>query len=454
MKMLIESMKSIYIYSKRCWIDEQFMEATLHLGNGKILDIYRNKYNKSNINFFDFKNAIIMPGIIDAHVHINEPGRTNWEGFDSATKAAAMGGVTSLIEMPLNADPVTTNVKAFNLKKEATKNKLNVNCGFYGGIIPNNTNEIEALIQAGVFGIKGFLTHSGIDEFSNVTKEDLEKIAPILAKYKIPLLLHCEIGKPIKSTKKIDPKNYTDYLESRPEKWELDAINIALEIQEKYNIKVHIVHLSSSLGLPMIIKQKKKSNKITVETCPHYLFFNSEDIPYASPIYKCAPPIREKKNMVELWEGVLKNEFDFLASDHSPAPPEMKKLEEGNFMKAWGGIAGLQFTLPVIWTAGQKKGMSLEKLIPLLTINPAKFLGLDDKKGQLKKGFDADITIWDEETDFKVTEKIIQHKHRATPYMNHILKGKIIHTFVNGVQVVKNNTLNTLNAGNLLLKSF
>ncbi len=447
-------MKSIYIYSKRCWIDEQFMEATLQLGDGKILDIYRNKYIKPNINFFDYKNAIIMPGIIDAHVHINEPGRTNWEGFDTATKAAAMGGVTSLIEMPLNADPVTTNVKAFNLKKEATKNKLHVNCGFYGGIIPNNANEIEGLIQAGIFGIKGFLTHSGIDEFPNVTKEDLEKIAPVLAKYKIPLLLHCEIGEPLKITKEIDPKNYKDYLESRPEKWELDAISIALEIQDIYDIKVHIVHLSSSKGLPLITKQKEKTKKITVETCPHYLFFNSDEIPYASPIYKCAPPIREKKNKDKLWEGVLKNEFDFLASDHSPAPPEVKKLEEGNFMKAWGGIAGLQFTLPVIWTAGQKKGLSLERLIPLLTINPAIFLGLDDKKGKLEKGFDADITIWDEKTTFKITKKIIQHKHKATPYMNHNLKGKIIHTFVNGVQVVKNNTLNTLNAGNLLLKSF
>ena len=445
-------MTEFLIYSNRCWIDEQFIEATLHICKGKILEIYPKKYYQDNLEFLDYYDSIIMPGIIDAHVHINEPGRTDWEGFDSATKAAALGGVTTLIEMPLNADPVTTNVEAFEIKKHATKGKLHVNCGFYGGVIPGNEEDIEPLIKAGVFGIKGFLTHSGIDEFPNVTKDDLEKIAPILAKNDVPLLLHCEFGEE-KNIPQVKPKSYRAYLASRPTEWELNALKITQDIQEKYSLKAHIVHLSEAKGLQSINYRKKYTKKLTVETCPHYLYFNAEDIPDASPIYKCAPPIREKENNDALWEGLLNNEFDFLASDHSPAPPEIKKLEEGDLFKAWGGIAGLQFTLPVVWTAGQKKGLTLEKLIPLLTVNPAKFLGLDHKKGQLKKGYDADITIWNDDEEFTVSESIIAHRHKATPYMNHVLKGKIIHTFVNGVQAVKNEELSTLNMGKLLLKT-
>jgi len=445
-------MKSILIYSKRCFIDRQFIEATLHLNDGKIADIFYKKYQQSNIDFFDYQNAIIMPGIIDAHVHINEPGRTSWEGFETATKAAAIGGVTTLIEMPLNADPVTTTADAFRLKIEASKNKLHVNCGFYGGAIPGNQKDIAPLIEAGVFGIKGFLSHSGIDEFPNVSKEDLEKIAPTLSKYDIPLLLHCELGDAKISNEEKDPKIYANYLNSRPEQWEINAIDLAIDIQKKYDIKVHIVHLSSAKGLPLILKRKEETNKLTVETCPHYLFFNAEEIPNASPIYKCAPPIREKKNNNLLWQGLLQDEFDFLSSDHSPAPPEIKKLDEGNFMKAWGGIAGLQFTLSVIWTAGEKKGLSLEKMIPLLTEKPAKFLGLDHKKGKIKKGYDADLTVWQEDVSFIVKENIIEHRHKASPYVNQTLKGKIIHTFVNGVQIVKDSKLNKLNEGKLLKK--
>jgi allantoinase len=444
-------MKDHLIYSKRCWINNSFQEATLHLKGTKIHDIYFGKKNLDNTLFSDCQNDIVMPGIIDAHVHINEPGRTHWEGFVTATKAAAKGGVTTLIEMPLNSNPVTTNTKAFDLKKKATLNKLHVNCGFYGGVIPNNETDIEDLIKAGVFGIKGFLTHSGIDDFPNITKSDLEQIAPILAKYDLPLLLHCELSD-ADVPKVTNPKSYKEYLASRPEHWELNAIEIALDIQKKHDIKVHIVHLATAKGFKLINEQKKTTNKLTVETCPHYLYFDAEEIPDASPIYKCAPPIREKSNRIKLWNGLLNGEFNFLGSDHSPAPPELKKLEDGNYFEAWGGIAGLQFTLPILWTSGIDYDLSLEQLIPLLTENPAKFLGLNGKKGQLKIGFDADICIWNETKIVKVLEDIIEHKHKATPYLNHSLNGKILHTFVNGKQVVKNGKFSELNAGELLLK--
>ena len=445
-------MKEFFIHSTRCFIERELIEATIHIKDQKIFKVYSGLKKLSGISFVDYGNLIVMPGIIDAHVHINEPGREDWEGFDTATKAAAIGGITTLIEMPLNASPVTTTVDAFVLKQNASKDKLHVNCGFYGGTIPTNADDIEALIKAGVFGIKGFLTHSGIDEFPNVTREDLEKIAPILKKHDIPLLLHCELtDEDVPNV--INPKSYQEYLNSRPQHWETNAIELAIQIQEKYDMKVHVVHLSASEGIDRINKRKSITDKLTVETCPHYLYFNAEEIPDASPIYKCAPPIREKKNSDLLWNYLLDDGFNFLGSDHSPAPPERKQLESGDFFKAWGGISGVQFTLPVLYSSGKKKGLTIEKLIPLLTENPAKFLGLDTKKGKLEEGFDADITVWDDFKEFKITEESIQHKHKATPYMNETLVGKVIHTFANGVQVVENSELKNLKAGKLLLRN-
>ena len=444
-------MEEFLIYSKRCFIDEQFVEATLHIRVDKILDIYSGAHKVTDLPFLDYGNLIVMPGIIDAHVHINEPGREDWEGFDTATKAAAVGGVTTLIEMPLNASPVTTNVRAFKQKQKASENKLHVNCGFYGGVIPSNTTDIEALIEAGVFGIKGFLTHSGIDEFPNVTKSELETIAPILKKQDIPLLLHCEFSDN-EVPKVTDSKSYQEYLWSRPQRWETNAIDLALDIQKRFDIRVHIVHLSASQGIEAIRQRKAKTDKLTVETCPHYLYFDAEDIPDEAPIYKCAPPIREKSNNDLLWSCLLNDGFDFIASDHSPAPPVRKQLESGDFFKAWGGISGLQFTLPILFSEGRKRGLLIEKLIPLLTQNPARFLGLEDKKGKLAVGLDADITVWDDKQEFKITEAIVQHKHKATPYLDESFLGKVFHTFVNGVQVVKDSKLKTLQQGKILIK--
>ncbi|NNC49734.1 MAG: allantoinase AllB [Flaviramulus sp.] len=444
-------MTEFLIYSKRCLINDQLIECALHIKNDKIHSIHSGFYNDPNIPFLNYGNLIVMPGIIDSHVHINEPGRANWEGFDTATKAAAIGGITTLIEMPLNASPVTTNVKAFKLKQEASKDKLHVNCGFYGGIIPSNINDIEDLIKAGVFGIKGFLTHSGIDEFPNVSKTDLEATASILKQHNLPLLLHCELNDEHVPDVN-NPKSYLDYLHSRPQHWETNAIDLAIDIQKRYDIKVHIVHLSASKGIERIKQRKQETNKLTVETCPHYLYFNAENIPDKSPIFKCAPPIREQSNNDNLWDFLIEDGFNFLASDHSPAPPERKQLESGDFFKAWGGISGLQFTLPIFFTEARKRGLAIEKLITLLTKNPAEFLGLENKKGALKVGFDADITIWDDSEEFTIYEDSIQHKHKATPYLNETVFGKVIHTFVNGVQVVENSKVKTLQQGKLLLK--
>ena len=440
------------IFSKRCWINNQFKPATIFVKKGIIERIEAGKVISSQ-GLLDVDENILMPGVIDAHVHINEPGRTDWEGFETATKAAAAGGTTMLADMPLNSTPVTVCKEFFIKKKRASHGKLNVNCGFYGGLVPQNIDQLEKLIEAGVLGIKAFLTHSGIDDFPNVTKADLEKGMAIISKYDIPLLVHCELESDnFEAQKKFtqDPKSYTAYLNSRPKSWENNAINLMINLCRKYNCKVHIVHLSSADALKNIIEAKKEGLPVTVETCPHYLFFNAEEIDDGNTAFKCAPPIREKSNNDLLKEAVANGLIDFLATDHSPAPPEIKELESGNFKKAWGGIAGLQFLLPAAWTVLKDK-VSLEHFIPLLTEKPAQFLNLNHRKGYLKVSYDADFVIWNPNEKFIVSENAIFHKHKLTPYLNRKLFGKILQTFVNGKNVFRNDKLYHTNAGKIIL---
>ena len=347
----------------------------LLIDGNKIVGVYAALPENFNGIVEELGDSYIMPGGIDCHVHINEPGRTDWEGFESATKAAAAGGMTSLIEMPLNASPVTTTVKNFELKLQAASEKLAVNCGFYGGVVPDNELDLEPLLQAGVWGLKAFLTHSGIDEFPNTTAAHLRKALLVLKKYNMPLLVHCEIDEVHDDLKYLDaePTSYAAYLKSRPKSWENKAVQLMIDLCRETNAPVHLVHISSAEALPLIASAKKEGLPLTAETCPHYLFFNSESIPDKATAYKCAPPIRESANNEKLWQALKDGTLDFVASDHSPAPPELKEIESGNFKKAWGGIAGLQFTLPVFWTAAQKRGFSISE-ISKLTIVGSQFL--------------------------------------------------------------------------------
>ena len=415
--------------------------------NGKITAIYFNKTDDAQ----DVGDNILMPGIIDAHVHINEPGRTAWEGFETATQSAAAGGITTIVDMPLNASPVTTTVDAFSKKLEASKNKLNVNCGFYGGSIPGNANELQGLINAGVLGIKCFLTHSGIDEFPNVTEKDLDEAMPIIAKYNIPLLAHCEIESSCINELAEHPTSYREYLASRPKQWENDAIAMMIRLCRKYNCPVHIVHVSSAEALPMIAAAKKEGLPFTAETCAHYIYFNAENIPDAHCIYKCAPPIRDADNNRQLKEALENGVLDFITTDHSPAPPEIKKIETGNLQKAWGGIAGLQFLLPASWSA-MKGIISVEEFIPLLTSQPAKFIGAADRKGKITVGYDADLTIWNPGDETVIKEEDILFRHKISPYIGERLSGVIEQTIVNGNTVYQNNKIINKNAGQWLFR--
>lgn len=421
------------------------------VNEGVIVDIVDELKSTDNYIITDIGNHLLMPGVIDPHVHINEPGRTDWEGFDTATKAAVAGGLTTLVDMPLNSSPVTTTVKAFDEKVAATKNKLHTNVGFWGGVIPDNENEIEGLIKRGVLGFKAFLTHSGIDEFPNATEEDLRKAMPIIAKYKLPLLVHCELDTPQPPKGGVtDGRSYSYYLASRPKKWEDDAVAMMIRLCAEFNCRVHIVHLSSADSIAQIVAAKQKGLPITVETGQHYLYFTAEEIPDGQTQYKCAPPIREKANNDKLWDALKDGVIDFVATDHSPATPDLKELQSGNFMKAWGGIASLQFALSVLWTAAKKRNGTFNDLVKWLCENPAKLIGKANSKGKIAKGFDADLIVVDDEKSFTVTETIIQHKHKVTPYLNHQLYGVIEQTYLGGVKVFDSGEFLALNNGKII----
>ena len=421
------------IYSDRCWFEGKLQPATVCFENGTITAIHPHKTAEAE----DVGNDILMPGVIDAHVHINEPGRTAWEGFDTATQAAAAGGLTTIVDMPLNASPVTTNLKAFNEKLEASKNKMHVNVGFYGGLIPGNKNDLEPLMQAGVLGIKCFLVHSGIDEFPNVSEKEMNEAMPIIAKYNIPLLAHCEIfeNEVVNELSKY-PTSYKHYLSSRPKQWENDAVDLMIKLCRKHHCATHIVHVSSCEALTSILKAKKEGLPLTAETCAHYLYFNAEDIPDKNCLYKCAPPIRERENNILLRNAYKNGTLDFITTDHSPAPPAIKEIETGNLQKAWGGIAGLQFLLPASWTA-MKAGYPLGKFIPLLTQKPALFLKVENRKGMIKIGYDADLVIWNPDEKQTIQQEDILHRHKISPYIGEELFGTIKQTIVNGITVYK-----------------
>ena len=450
-------MIDLAIISNRTITPDGIKRAAVLIKKGKIEEVL-NELPEGDFPVADVGDSVLMPGIIDPHVHINEPGRTEWEGFDTATKAALAGGITSMIEMPLNASPVTTTAKAFEKKIKSAEGKIHTNCGFWGGVIPGNEKDIEPLIEKGVLGFKAFLTHSGIDEFPNVTEDDLRKVMPVIARHGLPLLVHCELEQSSNTLRQAqgDNHSYRNYLSSRPKKWEDDAIELMIRLCEEFNCRTHIVHLSSADSIEQIVKGKQKSLPagrqglpLTVETCQQYLYFNAEEIQDGRTEYKCAPPIREKVNNEKLWQALKEGIIDFVATDHSPCPPEMKELESGDFMKAWGGISSLQFSLSVLWTAAKKHGCNLSEIAKWLCEKPALLPQLKTK-GKIAKGFDADLVVWNPEEKFVLTKEMIHHKHKITPYLNEVLYGVVEQTWLNGEKVFDGGKFLHLNKGKIL----
>ena len=391
----------------------------------------------SDIEVRDYGDAVILPGLVDTHVHINEPGRTEWEGFETATRAAAAGGITTLVDMPLNCIPATTNVSALQRKITAAEGRLVVDCGFYGGLVPGNAGEIEPLVDAGVLGFKSFLIDSGVDEFRHVGEDDLHRGLPLLAKMGVPLLVHAELNRSgpepgAPENQRGDPRKYLNYLHSRPRAWENEAVDLMTRLSEEYGARVHIVHLSSSDALPVLEAARSKRIPLSVETCHHYLNFAAEEIPDGHTEFKCAPPIREKENREKLWAGLRAGTIDFAVSDHSPCLPRLKTDEGGDFLRAWGGIAGLQFSLSAFNTAARGRDVSLVDMARWLCAAPADFAGLGEHKGRIMPGMDADLAIWNPETEVVVTPEKIYQRHALTPYAGRTLLGEVRATYLRG----------------------
>jgi len=412
--------------------------ASVLVDGEKISEIlqYDASVGSSDIRIIDYGDLALMPGVVDTHVHINEPGRTEWEGFSTATAAAAKGGITTLVDMPLNCDPVTTTVAALQSKLKACNNLLHVDCGFYGGVIPGNVADLEPLIDAGVLGFKSFLIHSGIHEFPHVHEADIRAAIPILKKGGVPYLMHAELESAVigSSVAAADNRLYGTYLASRPRKWENDAIELMARLAGETNAHLHVVHLSSSDALSTLAETRKRGVPITVETCHHYLTYCSEEIPDGHTEYKCAPPIRERENREQLWKSIADGTIDFAVSDHSPCTPNLKERHSGDFMKAWGGIAGLQFSLSVFFTGAIARGFDLARVSRALSTSPAAFVGLT-QKGSIEVGKDADFAVFDTDARLRVDAGMIAHRHDVSPYIGMQLTGLVKETWLRGRQI-------------------
>jgi allantoinase len=382
----------------------------------------------------DVGTLVVSPGLVDCHVHVNEPGRTDWEGYETATRAAAAGGVTSLVDMPLNCIPVTTTADAFAQKLAACRDKCFVDVGFWGGVIPGNARELPALAKAGVLGCKAFMVHSGIDEFPNATRDDLRQAMPLLRAARIPLLAHAELDLGAQVSER-DPRVYRGYLESRPTAWEDAAIEQLIELARETGCHVHVVHLSAATSIPALRAAKAEGLPISVETCPHYLCLEAEAIPDGATQYKCAPPIRDHENREALWRGLQEGVIDFVITDHSPCTPQLKQFERGHFHDAWGGIASLQLGLPTLWTHARERGATITQLARWTSENPARFAGLSARKGKIAKSYDADLVVWDPDAAFQVRAETLFFKHRVSPYLGMQLRGVVQRTFLRGREV-------------------
>ncbi len=378
----------------------------------------------------DCGDALLMPGLFDSHVHVNEPGRTEWEGFATATRAAAAGGITAIADMPLNSLPVTTTLAALRAKEAAAAGTAWVDYALWGGVVPGNDGELDGMLDAGVPGCKCFLVHSGIDEFPNVTEADLDRAMPILARRGAVLLVHAELPGPIETPR--SSRAHADWLRSRPRASENQAVELMIRLAEKHRCRVHIVHLSSSDAVGPIAAANARGVPITVETCPHYLSFASEEIADGATQFKCAPPIREADNRERLWEELIDGRIDMVVSDHSPCVPDLKALDSGDYAAAWGGISSLQLALPAVWTQARLRGVPVERLVEWMCERPARLAGLGGRKGRIEAGYDADLVAWDPDASRVVDAAELCHRHAVTPYAGMTLYGVVERTFLRG----------------------
>jgi allantoinase len=464
----------VVVRSTRIVLSNTVEPACIHIAGGTITRI-ADYADVANGELADFNDLVVSPGLVDTHVHVNEPGRTEWEGFDTATRAAAAGGVTTIVDMPLNSVPATTTMSALEAKRVAARGKCHVDVGFWGGVVPGNASELDALVDAGVRGFKCFLVPSGVDEFAAVGESDLRHAMPILARRGVPLLVHAELpawiagghmGPPLRED--LSSASYATYLATRPPQAEVEAVRMMVRLSQEFGCRAHIVHVACAQAAEAIARAKDNDVPITAETCPHYLTFAAEEIPDGATEFKCAPPIREAHHRAALWAALEGGVLDLVATDHSPAPPALKC--PGDFLRAWGGIASLELSLSATWarlrvseaSAGQARGRvsdataresapapSLCRLAGWMSAAPASLAQLD-RKGRIEAGYDADLVIWDPDAEQRVDPLRLQQRHKLTPYAGRHLRGAVRTTFLRGERVWDETRLVCAGAGQLV----
>jgi allantoinase len=380
----------------------------------------------------DLGDDVLLPGLVDTHVHVNDPGRTHWEGFWTATRAAAAGGITTLVDMPLNSLPPTTTVDHLRTKQEVAADKAHIDVGFWGGALPDNVKDLRPLHDAGVFGFKAFLSPSGVDEFPHLDQERLARSLAEIAGFGGLLIVHAEDPHHLDTAPQRGGPRYADFLASRPRDAEDSAIAALIDQARRLDARVHVLHLSSSDALPLIAAAKADGVRITVETCPHYLTLTAEEVPDGASEFKCCPPIRESANQDLLWRALADGTIDCVVTDHSPSTADLKT---DDFATAWGGISGLQLSLAAVWTAARGRGHTLEDVVRWMSTRTASLVGLD-RKGAIEAGRDADFAVFAPDETFTVDPAALQHRNRVTAYAGRTLCGVVRSTWLRGERIV------------------
>jgi allantoinase len=420
---------SLVLRGRRVVTPEGVRPASIHMDEGRISRVAAWEEAAAGAETLDAGESLVMPGLVDSHVHVNQPGRTEWEGFASATRAAAAGGITTICDMPLNSIPVTTTAAALEAKRRAARDLSVVTVELIGGVVPGNTGQLEPLRDAGACAFKCFLSPSGVPEFPHVEESDLREAFPVLARLGLVLMVHAEdpgLLLPAPASTR-----YADWLASRPAEAELSAIELLIGLMRWCPVPVHIVHLSSPVSLGLVRAARAEGLPLTVETCPHYLTFAAEEIPDGATEYKCAPPIRGAAEREGLWQALISGEIDLVASDHSPCPPDLKDTG-GDFARAWGGIAALELSLPAVWTGVRALGFAPELTAEWMSAAPAALVGMVGRKGALAPGYDADLVVWDPEEKFTVDPAALHQRHKVTPYAGRELYGVVRATLCGG----------------------
>ncbi len=433
-------MSELVVRGERVLVDGALRAAAVHVRDGRIAGIGDAGDIGAGVAVHDAGDSVLMAGLVDTHVHVNEPGRAEWEGFETATRAAAAGGVTTLLDMPLNSIPATTTVDALEQKRAIAQGRCHVDVGFIGGVVPGNTADLAPLAAEGVLAFKCFLIDPGVKEFAHVSEVHLREAMPEVASLGRVLMAHAELPGPVARAvaeldASADPRCHATWLSTRPPEAEEQAITLLVALARETGARVHIVHVAAAGAIPILRRARGEGLSLSAETCPHYLVFNAESIPDGATRFKCAPPIREREHREALWAALRSGDLDMIASDHSPCPPSLKLPAEGDCLRAWGGIASIQLSLPAVWSGAPAHGGTVADVARWMSEHPARLVGLDRHKGAIAAGRDADFVVWDPEEEFVVEANALQHRHKVTPYEGMRLRGVVRETWVRGERV-------------------